>query len=146
MVGRDAELGQLRTALETARVRQTPSAVLVVGEAGVGKTRLVGEFIAQARRDGALVLAGACLDLGDGTAPFAPLAEALRSLPAVLGPAELSDVLSGSAGQLARMVPALGQQPNRLPPPDGALFEYVLGVLERLAGRGQVVLVAEDMH
>ena len=146
MVGRDAELGQLRTALKTARDGQTPSAVLVVGEAGVGKTRLMGEFTVQARRDGALVLTGACLDLGDGTAPFAPLAEALRSLPAVLGPAELSNVLSGSAGQLARMVPALGQQPNRLPPPDGALFEHVLGVLERLAGRGQVVLVAEDVH
>ena len=146
MVGRDEELGRLLAALEVAGRGTAASALLVAGEAGVGKTRLVDEFTERARRDGTFVLAGACLDVGDTAAPFAPVAEALRSLPAVMDPAELSEVLGGSAEQLARIVPALGQRPGHLPASDGALFEHVLGVLERLGGHGRVVLVAEDVH
>jgi predicted ATPase len=146
MVGRDEELGRLLAALEVAGRGTAASALLVAGEAGVGKTRLVDEFTERARRDGTFVLAGACLDVGEAAAPFAPVAEAFRSLPAVLDPAELSEVLGGSAEQLARIVPALGQRPGHLPASDGALFEHVLGVLERLGGRGRVVLVAEDVH
>jgi DNA-binding CsgD family transcriptional regulator/tetratricopeptide (TPR) repeat protein len=146
MVGRDAELSRLRAALEAAGREGAASALLVAGEAGVGKTRLIDEFTERAGHDGALVLAGACLDVGETAAPFAPVAEAFRSLPAVLGPTELSEVLGGSAQQLARVVPALGHRQGHLPKPDGALFEHVLGVLERLGGRGPVVLVAEDVH
>jgi len=146
MVGRDAELSRLRAALEAAGREGAASALLVAGEAGVGKTRLIDEFTERAGHDGALVLAGACLDVGETAAPFAPVAEAFRSLPAVLGPTELSEVLGGSAQQLARIVPALGHREGHLTKPDGALFEHVLGVLERLGGRGPVVLVAEDVH
>jgi tetratricopeptide (TPR) repeat protein len=146
MVGRDEELGRLLAALEAAGRGTAASALLVAGEAGVGKTRLVDEFTERARRDGTFVLAGACLDVGETAAPFAPVAEALRSLPAVMDPAELSEVLGGSAEQLARIVPALGQRSGHLPASDGALFEHVLGVLERLGGHGRVVLVAEDVH
>ena len=146
MVGRDEELGRLLAALEVAGRGTAASALLVAGEAGVGKTRLVDEFTGRARRDGTFVLAGACLDVGETAAPFAPVAEAFRSLPAVLGPTELSEVLGGSAQQLARIVPALGHRQGHLTKPDGALFEHVLGVLERLGGRGPVVLVAEDVH
>jgi predicted ATPase len=146
MVGREEELGRLLAALEVAGRGAAAPALLVAGEAGVGKTRLVDEFTGRARRDGTFVLAGACLDVGEAAAPFAPVAEAFRSLPAVMDPAELSEVLGGSAEQLARIVPALGQRPGHLPAPDGALFEHVLGVLERLGGHGRVVLVAEDVH
>ena len=146
MVGRDEELGRLLAALEVAGRGAAACALLVAGEAGVGKTRLVDEFTERARRDGTFVLVGACLDVGETAAPFAPVAEAFRSLPAVMDPAELSEVLGGSAEQLARIVPALGQRPGHLPASDGALFEHVLGVLERLGGHGRVVLVAEDVH
>jgi len=146
MVGRDEELGRLLAALEVAGRGTAASALLLAGEAGVGKTRLVDEFTERARRDGTFVLVGACLDVGETAAPFAPVAEAFRSLPAVMDPAELSEVLGGSAEQLARIVPALGQRPGHLPASDGALFEHVLGVLERLGGHGRVVLVAEDVH
>jgi hypothetical protein len=127
MVGRDEELGRLLAALEVAGRGAAPSALLVAGEAGVGKTRLVDEFTDRARRDGTFVLAGACLDVGETAAPFAPVAEAFRSLPTVMDPAELSEALGGSAEQLARIVPALGQRPGYLPASDGALFEHVLG-------------------
>ena len=85
MVGRDEELGRLLAALEVAGRETAASALLVAGEAGVGKTRLVDEFTERARRDGTFVLAGACLDVGETAAPFAPVAEAFRSLPAVVG-------------------------------------------------------------
>src|ERR1700728_420518 len=146
MVGRDEELGRLLAALAVAGRGTAAAALLVAGGAGVGKTRLVDEFTERARRDDTFVLAGACLDVGETAAPFAPGAEAFRSLPSVMDPAELSEVLGGSAEQLARVVPALAQGPGPLPASDGALFEHVLGVLERLGGHGRVVLVAEDVH
>jgi hypothetical protein len=76
MVGRDEELGRLLAALEVAGRGTAASALLVAGEAGVGKTRPVDEFTERARRDGTFVLAGACLDVGETAAPFAPVAEA----------------------------------------------------------------------
>jgi predicted ATPase len=72
MVGRDAELSRLRAALEAAGREGAASALLVAGEAGVGKTRLIDEFTERAGHDGALVLAGACLDVGETAASFAP--------------------------------------------------------------------------
>ena len=62
-IGRDAELATLTTALESA-VAGTPTVVLLGGEAGVGKTRLVEEAAARARAAGARVLAGSCIELG----------------------------------------------------------------------------------
>jgi predicted ATPase len=78
-VGRAEELERL----ETARVGATsftPALVLLGGEAGVGKTRLVTELTARCAADGARVLAGGCLPLGEGALPYAPVVEALRTL------------------------------------------------------------------
>ena len=64
-----------------ASVRQGgPSAVLLGGEAGVGKSRLVGEFGAVAGAAGARVLTGGCLELGTDGLPFAPFTAVLRDL------------------------------------------------------------------
>ena len=68
-IGREAELGTLTAALETA-VAGTPTVVLLGGEAGVGKTRLVEEAAARARAAGARVLAGSCIELGGEGLPF----------------------------------------------------------------------------
>jgi predicted ATPase len=64
-VGRERELAGLGAALERAADRR-PAVVLVAGESGVGKTRLVSELGARARERGARVLTGDCVDLGDG--------------------------------------------------------------------------------
>src|SRR5579862_2382608 len=66
-VGRASELAALVDALADQRVR----AVLVSGEAGIGKSRLVAEFASRAGA-GALVLVGHCPELGEGGVPFAP--------------------------------------------------------------------------
>src|SRR5215212_11217576 len=79
LVGRVEEL----ELLEAARVRAAdgePAVVLVGGEAGVGKTRLVTELTARCGTDGTRVLAGGCVPVGDGALPYAPIVEALRAL------------------------------------------------------------------
>src|SRR6266542_3503660 len=126
LVGRAAEVARLRAALERAAAGEP--AVVVAGEAGVGKTRLVAELLHDAADGGVVALTGGCLDVGDGVLAYAPLVEALRQLARVLEPGELERVLGG-----ARAAPA-------------RLFELLLGVLHRLAGRGPLLLVVEDLH
>jgi DNA-binding CsgD family transcriptional regulator len=146
LVGRDDELSRLRAALERA-VSGSPATVVVAGEAGVGKTRLVLELTWEAEVAGAVVLVGGCLDVGGDTLPYAPLAEALRSLPVVLGADELASVLDGARGELARLVPELGEPAaGAAETPPARFLELLLGVLHRLADGRAVVLVVEDLH
>ena len=81
LVGRQEELGQLLHTLDTTISSRTPHLVTVVGAAGVGKSRLVGEFLAEAS-DRATVATGRCLSYGEGIT-FFPLAEAIRGLAAI---------------------------------------------------------------
>jgi predicted ATPase len=151
LVGGAAEAAQLRAALERAAAGQ-PLIVVVAGEAGIGKTRLVTELLERVRADKGLALAGGCLDVGDGVLAYAPLAEALRSLSGVLDPLELARVLGGARAELARLVPELAAQATErqaeAPLAPMRLFELVLGVLHRLAERAVVlvVVVVEDLH
>jgi DNA-binding CsgD family transcriptional regulator len=79
----------------------------------VGKTRLAAELADRARRQGALALAGGCLDVGDGVVAYAPVVEALRPLPGLLAPEELE-----SLARRARigLRPAEGGEPEAPPP------------------------------
>ncbi|HET9292026.1 MAG TPA: AAA family ATPase, partial [Actinomycetes bacterium] len=76
--------------------------------------------------------------------------EALRLLVGVLDAGELERVLGGARGELARLVPELGSpdggRPAEAPLAPTRLFELLLGVLHRLAERGPVLLVVEDLH
>ena len=133
-VNRGHELAVLDAALARA-IAGEPSMVVVAGDAGVGKTRLLAEFVAQV--DGR-VLWGACLPMGERGLPFAPIAEALRALgsdPGLAGriPAAVAPLVSdgGEPG------PALTRS---------QLFQAILGLVEELAGRATTVLVVEDLH
>jgi DNA-binding CsgD family transcriptional regulator/tetratricopeptide (TPR) repeat protein len=149
LVGRDAEVARLTAALERAAAGR-PAILVVAGEAGVGKTRLVAELLGEAGERGAVALSGGCLDVGEGVLAYAPLVEALRPLVGVLDAAELERVLGGARGELARLVPELGSpdggRPPEAPLAPMRLFELLLGVLHRLAERGPVLLVVEDLH
>jgi DNA-binding CsgD family transcriptional regulator len=79
VVGRDAEAAQLRAALERAAGGR-PAIVLVAGEAGVGKTRLVTDLVGRAGELGAVALTGGCLDVGDGVLAYMPLGDLLGFL------------------------------------------------------------------
>jgi predicted ATPase len=156
LVGRAAELATLDTALESVRQGE-PAAVLIGGEAGMGKTRLISEFAAAARAAGAQVLSGACLELGAEGLPFSPFTALLRGLVRETGPAEITRILAGSgrpAQDLARLLPELAaadraeDRASILTAGEARaqLFEGFLNLLERLAALRPVVLVVEDAH
>ena len=131
----------------------TPRIVLVGGEAGIGKTRLVEEFAGRARARGARVLTGECLGIGDGGLPFAPFVAALRELVRGVAPEDLAALLGPGRGRLGRLIPELegpsagdahGLESRRRA--RAQLFEAVLDVLERVARQGPLVLVIENLQ
>ena len=78
-IGRQTELDRLAAAFAAASEGR-PSLVLLAGEAGVGKSRLVAQATGAASDAGGLVLEGGAIDLGDTPLPFGPIVEALRGL------------------------------------------------------------------
>ncbi|MEV6109061.1 AAA family ATPase, partial [Streptomyces sp. NPDC051940] len=144
-VGRADELRVLGEALTRAG-RGEPQAVLVGGEAGVGKTRLLEEFLDSAAAEGAVVALGACVEVG-GPLPYHPVSAALRALRRRLGD-ELDDAVRGQEGVLARLLPELGEIAHDHPDADGRarLFELTVRLLERLTESRTIVLALEDLH
>jgi DNA-binding CsgD family transcriptional regulator len=144
LIGRSPELDRLGEALAGA-----PSAVLVGGEAGVGKTRLLREFGDRAQSAGARVLIGACLELGAEGLPFAPFTTVLRGLVREMGVDGVTALLPGSAASgLARLLPDFGEPEHDATSGEerARLFEVILTLLERLAEDTPTVLVIEDAH
>src|SRR5512132_2507869 len=149
-VGRAEELRRLEAALERACAGE-PAIVLLAGEAGVGKTRLVAELAARAEEGaGARVLVGGCIWLGEGALPYAPVVEALRPLVRTLDPAALRSLAGPAHAELAGLLPELGDQRPGPAKPAGygqaRLFELFLGLLDRLGKERPLVLVVEDLH
>ena len=154
-VGRAAELDGLCRALDLATTHQ-PSTRLIAGEAGIGKTRLITEFMERARDAGAHVLVGGCLQLGETGLPYAPFVGALRPLLRSLPPERLDELVGPGRAELAHLLPDLGSQERRTSTrPDASLnataaqarlFEIVFGLLRRLADERPVVVVLEDVH
>ena len=96
-VGRQEEFAALAALLERVQ-RGEPAFAVIGGEAGVGKTRLVGELAARADSAGFTVLLGHCIELGAAGLPLAPLIDALRALARSVPPGELARC-SGRPGQ-----------------------------------------------
>ncbi len=149
LVGRAAELARLRAAVDDASDSR-PRLVLVGGDAGIGKSRLVAELLASVGLDRIRVLAGGCLPLPDGGLPYAPLTEGLRRLTFDLGPGELDRLLGPHTSELWRLLPGHDEGGPSLETPSrtdrARLFELVLGLLDRLGRDTPVVLVVEDIH
>ncbi len=150
-VGRTAELETLRTLMPRAE-GEGRRVVLLSGEAGSGKSRLVREFAAEAARDGALVLYGAC-DAVVHT-PYGPFVEALDHLARSADPAELRAALGTGGGELTRLLPDLPVRIGDLPPPVDAdpdterhrLHTAVTDLLTGVTRRRPALLVLEDGH
>ncbi|MEV1014774.1 AAA family ATPase [Micromonospora sp. NPDC049801] len=150
LVGRQREIAALHDALGRAG-KGEPATVLVGGEAGVGKTRLLEDFAALATASGTRVLVGQCLELGEAGFPFAPFAAALRAVLRADGP----EVFAGFEAEFARLLPELGRTPtastlSRTGPltdaPRGYLFDLVAELFQRLADVRPLLLVIEDLH
>ena len=151
-VGRSEELGKLRLLLPTAE-GEGRRVVLLGGEPGSGKSRLVREFAAEAAESGALVLYGACDAVVH--APYGPFSQALERLASVLDEDELRDALGASGGELvaaaAEPRPSGSATSRRrcgpTPTPSAtACHTVVTDLLERVGRRRPVVLVIEDGH
>jgi DNA-binding CsgD family transcriptional regulator/tetratricopeptide (TPR) repeat protein len=152
-IGRTQELARLRDLLARAADGDgEPMVVLLGGEAGVGKTRLVEQLAAAARGQGVRVLCGGCVPLGEEGVPFAPVTEALRGLVGDLDPAELEAVAGPARADLGRLLPDLGWGAEAAPAAavtgaaQGRLFELLLGVIQRLAAGAPLLWVMEDLH
>jgi DNA-binding CsgD family transcriptional regulator len=152
LIGRGAEQARLEAALDAA-VAGRGSTFIVGGEAGIGKSRLVGRLAETARGRGATVLSGACLPAGSGAIPYAPFVEALRGLTRSVEPARLAALLGPARNEVARLLPEVAPRTDDAPTRlefDRAgqtrLFEAVLGIIERQARHGPVVLVIEDIQ
>lgn len=145
-VGRRIERSRLEEALERASAGE-PSIVLIGGDAGVGKTRLLTEFVAEDRD--ALVLLGGCLELGEAALPYAPVVEALRELTRKVGSDRVRTLLTGPRRELSRLLPQTDADragPGDEPASQSRLFEAVLSTLETLGDDRPVVLAIEDLH
>jgi DNA-binding CsgD family transcriptional regulator len=149
-VGRADELDRLLALLDRAE-RGRPAVGLIAGEAGVGKTRLLDELAVRADKQGARVLVGGCMEVGDVGLPYVPFVDAFRDLGARPGEAELAAPLVAAVPSLGRLLPELGAERGSAPPPgDGfervQLFDGVLSLLMRLSELAPLLLVIEDLH
>lgn len=170
LFGRRADLDRLRrlTGLDTAAEAPAGGLVVVSGDAGIGKTRVLAELMAQARSAGVRVLAGHCLGEAGSSLPYLPFAELLSRLHAT-DPDRAQDLVA-THPQISRLVPGLrgaggaagsgtgavpGTMPGTIPgtvpggeqPLDrGELLEALHAVLEDLGTHGRLLVVVEDVH
>ena len=142
IVGRDAELTELRTAFEQAAREQDVRLLTLIGSAGIGKTRLAEEFVLSLEGE-ATVVAGRCVAYGEGIT-FWPLREIVARLTAAT---PLSDVLAGEAD--AASVEKLVTEAIGLTESTSSLEEIFWAfrrLLESTARERPLVLLIEDVH
>ncbi len=122
--------------------------VMIGGEAGVGKSRLLREYVTSAREAGATVLVGGCIEVASGSLALAPVAEALRQLAIEVGEARFRALLAGPRQWLARIVPDLiATSDETADLPTAQMFGALKRVLHDLGSSARpVVLVLEDLH
>ncbi|WP_163570115.1 ATP-binding protein [Fodinicola feengrottensis] len=140
LIGRGSERASIDAAYQRAR-RGGAVTVLVSGEAGIGKSRLVTTATADLPGE-PLLLAGGCLEVGANAAPYVPFVAILRDLVRQLGRAGVDALLPLDGSALAAWLPGL------TPAPAGRtrLLEELLTLVSRAAARRPVVLVVEDLH
>jgi class 3 adenylate cyclase/tetratricopeptide (TPR) repeat protein len=151
-VGRDVERQKLLDALKLARSGER-QLVFIVGEPGMGKSRLCTEFAQDAHAAGAIVLYGRCDE--ETLAPYQPFVELLRHYVSVCGAEELSEQVAPLADELVRLVPDLarriagvgGQAETTDADTDRLrLFDAVRALLGAISRTQPVVLVLDDVH
>jgi class 3 adenylate cyclase/DNA-binding winged helix-turn-helix (wHTH) protein len=144
LVGRDAELGRLRSAYERARDEQHCRVVTILGEAGIGKTRLIRE-LANSVGEEAHVLVGRCVSYGEG-ASYLPIAEIVRQAVPELSLTEIAAVVGGEdADQVAqRLAELTGVSEGAAAA--GEAFWAVRRFVEATARERPLLLVFDDIH
>jgi DNA-binding CsgD family transcriptional regulator len=148
LVGRAEELESLARALaELDRGRST--AILLVGEPGIGKTRLLTEFGARADAEGHLVLSGSASEL-ERDLPFSLFVDALDEYVRGLDPELVAGLEADVRTELAHVLPSLtalaGDRPAALQDERYRSHRAVRALLEKLASAQPLVLILDDLH
>jgi predicted ATPase len=152
-VGREAELDVLRGAYSEVIAKRIARLVAVIGDAGVGKTRLISDFMSNVRLE-ASIFRGRCLAYGDGIT-FWPLVEIVRSA-ARIGE---DDSPVTARGRIAGLIPAADPDHDAIVDrvasavglststhPVAELFWGVRKLLEAQAAKGPLVILIDDIH
>jgi DNA-binding SARP family transcriptional activator len=145
LFGRQAELGRLRESLDEA-LRGHGRVVTVLGEAGIGKTRLLSALVADALGQDCRVLIGHCHE-SDSILPFGPWVDACRTSMVSTDEEILDTLHPARRAELARLFPEAGRaglpraSDSALP-----LFESLADLIKQLSARQPLVLVLEDLH
>ncbi|HEV8602009.1 MAG TPA: BTAD domain-containing putative transcriptional regulator [Gaiellaceae bacterium] len=145
LVGRQEELARLDSAFESVLDKRRSRVVVILGEAGIGKTRLTSEFVSSLGAE-ATALVGRCVSYGEG-ATYLPLAEIVRQAAPTRPQATIAALLEGDehAALIAERMSELTGQAEGLAP-TGELFWAVRRFFEALAARRPLVVVLEDVH
>jgi predicted ATPase len=149
-IGRAEELRRFAATLDRVEQEQ-PQLVLLAGDAGMGKTRLLVEFAGRAQQRGSRVLVGGCVELGDIGLAYLPVVDALRGLVEDPAEAELVAEVAATVPGLGWLLPEVARSGLT-----GALagagleqlqvFDAVRALLVRRSQRSPVVVVLEDLH
>jgi DNA-binding SARP family transcriptional activator/tetratricopeptide (TPR) repeat protein len=150
LVGRERECAQLRH-WWSAAVRGDTQLLLVDGEPGIGKTRLVAELARSIESEGGLVLWGRCDE--DPIAPFQPFAEALGRYFQTVSVDAITRLPEWQLTELARLVlplreyaPMLDEEPGDPETERFRFFGAITHTLNGLSAVGPVLLVVDDLH
>lgn len=157
-VGREDELTRLETTLVEVSATRSCELLTVIGDAGVGKSRLVQEFAGRAaRRDQSQVLRGRCLPYGDGVT-FWPIYEIVRAAAGIadedphdVALAKITEIARRTIGPdddpamvVDRVAAAIGMSTTAFPGPE--LFWGIRKLLEAIAKRLPLVAIVDDIH
>ncbi len=152
LVGRVAELEELQELWLNAGSRGSGRVVLLTGDPGIGKTRLVAEIARRAHEAGAFVFAGRAPE--EALVPYQPFVEALRHYFTTVSARELRSSAREYGSELIRLVPELRRRAPELPAPIDSepeteryrLFEAVAGLLTEISATAPVLLVLDDLQ
>jgi DNA-binding SARP family transcriptional activator/predicted ATPase len=147
LIGREAEMHRLREAVDRG-LAGNGQVVVVLGEAGIGKSRLAAEVAVEASAGGGRVLIGRCYE-AEQVLPFGPWVDALRAGQLSGWDEVLASLNPFLRTELARLLPELarpGHEPGPGPGDHRQLFESVAQLIRLLALQQPLVLILEDLH
>ena len=147
-VGRGAELSRLEGGLRAATAAE-PAVMIVGGEAGVGKSRLVAELLATRAPPDARVVVGNCSGFAPGSLPYGPIVGGLRNLVrSGTGDVDLPESAHQALRLLVPELVPLGEAASggRGPLEQAQLFSQLETVFDAVAAAAPLILVIEDLH
>lgn len=151
-VGRESESQELRLMFDGAR-RAAGGVALLVGEPGIGKTRMAEELLTYGRMNGAQVLTGRCYE-GEGAPAYWPWIQVIRSSVHDRSAKALASEMGSGAGYIAQLVPDVKQVLPGVQSPEGTdlessrfqLFDSITTFLRNSARSRPMVVLLDDVH